>query len=89
MLKIFVVVSGILLVVGTITLVALVVTRSANRADNPPFSEPLRIPGQISSIAGVGERLAMLVESNGEQLVILIDAETGEEVARIEIETAP
>ena len=82
-MKIFVVVAGVLLVVGSITLVALLITRGANLQSRTAFSHEISVPGTVKSMQVIGSELALLVEHDGQQLILLVDPETGRERGRL------
>jgi hypothetical protein len=78
MVKIFVVVAGVLLVAGSITLVALLITRGTGGGSrSASFDQTLPVKGEILSIETQGDTLAILVEQDAVRIVVLVDAETG------------
>lgn len=83
-LKAAVVVMGVLIVLGTVTLVVVAV----NRAATVPASRvaaTLRAPAgsRIVGLAAVGPRLAVALHGGGPDRVVLVDPATGREAGRI------
>ena len=76
---------GVLIVAGTVTLVVLLVQRAGGReggAALPPINLDLPPGSRILSVAGAGDRFAVLVQRpDGERLVFL-DAKTGRVVGQ-------
>jgi hypothetical protein len=86
-LKVFVVVSGVVIVVGTATLIWLVVKRGANVATTAPATAPAGEPGtvdlppggEVTQLAVSGSRLVLLGRAPGEgQFVVVVDLASGE-----------
>jgi hypothetical protein len=83
---VFVVVSGVVIVVGTATLIWLVVKRGANVATTAPAApagEPgtVGLPpgGEVTQLAVSGSRLVLLGRAPGEgQFVLVVDLASGE-----------
>lgn len=94
-LKVFVVVAGILIVLGTATLIWLLVQRglpedrTAGRATaTVPGDGTLRIPAGMR-VAGAqldgGRALLLLVDGEGRQHLLLVDLATGERLGLLRI----
>jgi hypothetical protein len=90
-LKAFVIGGGIMLVAGTVLLVALLVLRAV---DDPPASPPQDGPLLLQMPAGVrveqvvpsGRRLILLgVDRAGRQFVAVVDPLTGERISLLQI----
>ena len=86
-LKILVVAMGVLIVAGTVTLVVLLVQRAGGgRGGAVVARASLDLPAgsQIVSVAGAGERFALLVRGPaGGERVILVDAASGRVVGEL------
>ncbi|MCX8135316.1 MAG: DUF6476 family protein [Roseococcus sp.] len=84
-LKVLVVAMGVLIVAGTVTLAVLIVQRASGRdgaRSLPPIDLDLPPGSRILSVAGAGERFAILVQRpDGERLLIL-DARSGRVVGQ-------
>lgn len=79
-LKILVIGMGVLIVVGTVTLVALLVQRAGGARQSAPLARiALDLPAgsQIVSVAGAGERFAVLVRGPAGDRILLLDGPTG------------
>jgi hypothetical protein len=90
-LKAFVIGGGIMLVAGTVLLVALLVLRAV---DDPPASPPQAGPLLLEMPAGVrveqvvpnGRRLILLgVDPAGRQFLAVVDPLTGERISLLQI----
>ena len=85
-LKVFVVVSGVVIVAGTATLIWLLVKRGASVATAPaavPAGQPATIElppgGEVTQLAGSGSRLLLLGRSPRQgQFVLVVDLASGE-----------
>ncbi len=85
-LKVLVVGMGVLIVAGTVTLVVLLVQRAGGgRGGEVAARASLDLPAgtQIVSVAGAGERFAVLVRGPAGERVILVDARTGRVVGEL------
>ncbi len=87
-LKVAVVVMGVLIVVGTGTLIALVAMRAAAPTGLPGvFTAVLQEPegARIVGIAALADRLALQVQGGGTDRVVLVDPKTGAVAGRISL----
>jgi hypothetical protein len=85
-LKFLVVAMGVLIVAGTVALVVLLVQRAGGRAAPPMPALTLDLPegARMISVAGAGERFAVLVEApGGATRVVFLDARTGRVVGEV------
>lgn len=85
-LKFLVVAMGVLIVAGTVTLVVLLVQRVGGRPTAPMPALSLELPGEgrILSVAGAGDRFAVLVEEpGGGTRLVFLDARTGRVVGEV------
>lgn len=85
-LKVLVVGMGVLIVAGTVTLVALLVQRAGGgRGSEVAARASLDLPAgtQIVSVAGAGERFAVHVRGLGGDWVVLVDSRTGRPVGEL------
>lgn len=84
-LKFLVVAMGVLIVAGTVALVVLLVQRASGRgvADVPPVALDLPADARIVSLAGAGDRFAVLVDGPGGTRVLLLDARSGRRVGEV------
>jgi hypothetical protein len=69
---------GVLIVAGTVTLVVLIVQRSSGLGTMavPPITLDLPADARIVSVAGAGDRFAVLVDGPGGTRMLLLDART-------------
>lgn len=77
---------GVLIVAGTVTLVVLLVQRAAGRgpASLPAMTLDLPHGARMVSVAGAGERFAVLVEGpDGATRLLLIDPRSGRVVGEV------
>ncbi len=94
-LKVFVVVAGILIVLGTATLIWLVVQRGLPKDRTArPATATVPADGKLSVPAGMrvasaqldGDRvLLLLIDGDGAQHLLLVDLATGERLGRLRI----
>lgn len=95
-LKIAVVVMGVLIVGGTMTLVGIVVHRIVNGTTSTAVATaplPAGIAAtldepagtHITGIAAVGDRLAVQLQGGGADRVVLVDPKSGSVVGRISL----
>ena len=91
-LKVLTIVMGVMIVVGTGVLVAVIAHRIASPAPGrspvagqAPLAQVLDEPAgtRIAGIAAVGDRLAVQLQGGGADRVVLVDARSGEVVGRI------
>lgn len=81
--KLFVVVGGVLIIVGTATLIALLVKRGTGGADaGPPkaaLAATVELPpgGEILAVDGDGRDLLLLGRAPQGQFLLLVDRATG------------
>ena len=89
-LKVFVVAGGIVLVAGTIVLVALIATRAGS--DDPirqrgPQALYLPAGARIEQVVIDGRRLVLLgVDATGTQFVAVVDPATGERLSLLRVQ---
>jgi hypothetical protein len=86
-LKFLVVAMGVLIVTGTVTLVVLVVQRAGAPmpAAMPAISLNLPEGARMVSVAGAGDRFAVLVEGpGGATRLLLLDARNGRVVGEVQ-----
>jgi hypothetical protein len=98
-LKVFVVVAGIVIVVGTATLVWLLVQRrqageAEARAASPALAEPWRLAlpptTRIAQIHLDGSRaLLLLTDADEQQYLLLVNLATGERLSLVRAEPEP
>ncbi len=77
---------GVMIVAGTVTLVALIVQRAggAMTVTLPPVTLDLPAGARIASVTGVADRLAVLVEGPGEaSRILLLDGRSGRVVGEV------
>jgi hypothetical protein len=91
-LKVLTIVMGVLIVVATTVLLALVAQRFGASRTVPTalavlLDEP--VDTRIAGIAGAGDRLAVQLQGGGPDRVLLVDPRTGAVTARIGLRTAP
>jgi hypothetical protein len=90
LLKAFVIGAGIVLVAGTIVLVALIATRAGR--DDPvgqPGPQALYLPAgaRIEQVVIDGRRLVLLgVDATGTQFVAVVDPATGERLSLLRVQ---
>lgn len=98
LLKAFVIASGVVLVVGTIVLAALIIARAVGGGTEiagdaaPPAITDLQLPAgaQIEQVVPDGDRILLLgVGPAGGQFLAVVDPETGERLRLIRFRTAP
>ncbi|MGG5809006.1 DUF6476 family protein [Falsiroseomonas sp. CW058] len=80
-----VVVMGVLIVAGTVTLVALLVQRSGGRGESPLALQHLGQPAgtRILSVGGAEGRIAVLVARPDGERVLLVDPARGRVVGEL------
>lgn len=77
---------GVMIVAGTVTLVALIVQRAGGAVTGalPAMALDLPAGAQILSVTGAGERFAVLVEGPGEERrILLLEARSGRLVGEV------
>jgi len=84
-LKFLVVAMGVLIVAGTVALVVLIVQRASGLGTMavPPITLDLPADARIVSVAGAGDRFAVLVDGPGGTRMLLLDARTGRQVGEV------
>ena len=84
---------GVLIVVGTGALIAVIVHRSTAPSPPPPPPGPVAVhlaaPAgtHIAAIAGAGDRLAVELQGGGTDRVVLVDPHTGKVTGQITLGT--
>ncbi|WP_027285978.1 DUF6476 family protein [Rubritepida flocculans] len=84
-LKFLVVAMGVLIVAGTVTLIVFLVQRAGGRegaASLPPINLDLPPGSRILSVAGAGDRFAVLVQRPDGERVLFLDARSGRVVGQ-------
>ncbi len=76
---------GVLIVAGTVTLVALIVQRAGGRDDGrmPAMALDLPAGARLLSVAGAGDRFAVLVQEADGERVVFLDARSGRVVGEV------
>lgn len=85
-LKFLVVAMGVMIVAGTVTLVALIVQRAGGAVTGalPPATLDLPAGARILSVSGAGDRFAVLVEGPAEdRRILLLEARSGRVVGEV------
>jgi len=85
-LKFLVVTMGVLIVAGTVTLVALLVQRAGggrSAATLPAMSLDLPAGSRIQGIAGAGDHFAVHVQRPDGDRILLLDARSGRVVGEV------
>lgn len=85
-LKVLVVGMGVLIVAGTVTLAVLLVQRAGGgRGGEVAARASLELPAgtQIVSVAGAGDRFAVLVRGPAGERVVFVDARSGRVVGEL------
>jgi hypothetical protein len=85
-LKILTVVMGVMILVGTAALVAVIIRRAGSgSAPSAPVALVLDEPAgtQIAGIAAAGDRLALLLQGGVGDRVVLVDPRSGTVAGRI------
>ncbi len=84
-LKAAVIGMGVLIVLGTVTLVVVAVDRTATAPAPGHLAARLAVPAgsRIVGIAALGPRLAIALHGGGPDRVVLIDPATGHQAGRI------
>jgi len=85
-LKFLVVAMGVLIVAGTVTLVALLVQRATGGGPAPMAAVELGLGegARILSVAGSSDRFAVLVEeAGGVRRLLLLDARSGRRIGEV------
>lgn len=95
-LKIATIGMGVLIVLGTMTLVGIIVHRISSR-DTPEAAVTAALPATVSAvldepegthiagIAAVGDRLAVQLQGGGVDRIVLVDPRSGSVVGRISL----
>lgn len=98
LLKAFVIGSGVVLVVGTIMLAAVIITRAISGSEDPegaqaiPAAVELELPAgaRVEQVIPDDDRVLLLgSQAGGRQFLAVIDPETGERLRLIRFRTAP
>ncbi|WP_206932861.1 DUF6476 family protein [Roseococcus thiosulfatophilus] len=85
-LKFLVVAMGVMIVAGTVTLVALIVQRAGGAVTGAMPAVALDLPAgtRILSVSGAGDRFAVLVEGAGEERrILLLNPRSGRVVGEV------
>ena len=95
LLKAFVIIGGIVLLLGSALLVTLLILRGTDRrqavraSTSAPFDLPLPAGSRIEQVSMDGERLVLLaVDGAGRQFVAVADPRTGQLLSLIRIQPA-
>lgn len=96
-LKAFVIASGVVLLVGTIVLAAIIITRAIGDSNAPvavpgaPAVVDLELPvnGQIERVIPDDDQILLLGRADHGQFLMVLDAETGERLRLIRFRPAP
>ena len=94
-LKIIVVVLGVALVGGTLTLIGALVWRGSHRAPGAdpagtPYSAILALPAgaEVESIQTAGDRLVLLIRSPAGRQMVVLDPRSGRTIGTIALRPA-
>ena len=95
-LKAFVIISGIVIVIGAILLTVLIILRTGNLAEDdvatPSGPVDLALPAdtRVSQVIADGRRLVLLAEDRtGRQFIAVVNSRSGERLSLIRIKPEP
>ncbi len=81
------IVMGVLIVIGTATVAVTIVRRMGAAAPRPLADTLVEEPAgtRIAGVAGLGDRLALLLQGGGSDRVLLLDPATGRSLGYVKL----